>query len=426
MKKYILLLSISVVFSAQLLAQESTLMHFMHWSPVSMRSNPVNLEDTTRYYLGIPFLSNINASLRSPFSYSDAIYRNPQNDSLHINHNIVDQLTANSNMSVDVAYELISFGIRFREDNMITFSLSAKTFGTFFIPKDAVSFILDGNTPGQTIAVDGDVNATAYVEAALGYTRRIDDNWKVGGRVKYIAGLANAFGKNMRASIYTNEENYGMTMKSDAFVQTSYLDPSNGIFSNSGAGFDLGASYKTPIEGLKVDLSLVDWGWISWNSKLKSYRSFVKNGAYTFNGLNGLDDSFDAVLDTLKEVFKFEESENTGAYTSTLPGKIFLGASYNLTAQDKFGFLFSTRALQNFKNTTFTLMYNRQVGQWFSVAVGNNFMLDKVFNPSLALLFRAKGFQFHIAAENISNYNVKDMTGFNIQFGMNIAVWSKY
>ncbi len=127
----------------------------------------------------------------------------------------------------------------------------------------------------------------------------------------------------------------------------------------------------------------------------------------------------------MKEAFKFEESETGRAYSSSLPGKIFLGASYNLTKDDKFGFLFSTRALHNFQRTTFTLMYNRQVGNWFSVAAGNNFSMSKLFNPSLAILLRLKGFQFHIAAENLSSFNVKDLRTVSFQFGMNIAVWAK-
>jgi hypothetical protein len=67
-------------------------------------------------------------------------------------------------------------------------------------------------------------------------------------------------------------------------------------------------------------------------------------------------------------------------------------------------------------------MYSRRVGNWFTVAAGNNFMTQKLFNPSLALHFRTGNFQFHIVGENISSFYLKDISTANIQFGMNIAI----
>ncbi len=375
MRKYIILF-VSLALAAQLTAQESTLMHFMRWSPQSMRSNPTNLLDTTRYYMGIPILSNIGLDVNSGFGYSDLITR--KGNKLQINREILNTANDRNRFTTDFSMELFSFGIRIREENMITFSLSTKAFGSVLIPKDVAVLLLDGNKPGGTIEANADVNGTAYVEAALGYIRKIDDNWKVGGRVKYLAGAVNAYGNDMKASLYTDPDTYALTLKSDALLRTSLFDLEEGALTNSGAAFDLGVYYKTPIHGLEVSLSMIDWGWITWNSSLKEYRSFVKNGEYTFSGLESLDGSFDAVLDTLSEAFKFEESDTKTPYSSFLPGKIFLGVSYNLTKADKFGFLFSTRALHNFQRTTFGLMYSRQVGNWFTVAAGNNFMMNKL------------------------------------------------
>ena len=424
MKKYIILF-VALALTMQLTAQESTLMHFMRWSPQSMRSNPANLSDTTRFYMGIPIFSNIAIDVNSGFGYSDLITRGKDNK-LRVNRDgILNEANDRNRFTTDFSMELFSFGVRFREENMITFSLSAKTFGSVLIPKDAAVLLLEGNKPGGTIGLEADVNATAYVEAALGYVRKIDDNWKVGGRVKYLAGAGNVFG-DMNASIHTDENTYALTLKSDALMHASITDfEEDGALANSGAAFDLGVYYKTPIEGLEASFSMIDWGWMTWNSGLKEFRSFVNNGEYTFAGLESLDGSFEAALDTLTEAFKFEETDTETAYTSSLPGKIFLGVSYNLTKADKFGFLFSTRALHNFQRTTFGLMYSRQVGNWFTVAAGNNFMMNKLFNPSLALLLRLKGFQFHIAAENISSFNPKDLRTVSLQFGMNIAVWAK-
>jgi hypothetical protein len=425
MKKNITLLILSFFLLAPLAritAQESTLLHFMRQSPQSLRANPANLSDTVKFYMGIPFLfSNINVDFNLGLAYSDAIYRDAaRGDSLFVNKSIVDQLTSSSRMGFDFNYELLSFGVRFREDNMITFSLAAKAFGSFLFPKDVATLLVEGNALGGTLSIDSDVNASAYVEAALGYSRIINDNWKVGARVKYLAGLANAYSDKMMVSVATAED-YSLRLSSDALLRTSVLDKNP--LQNSGVAFDAGVYYKSPVKGLDFSFSLVDWGYIQWNSERKAFRSEVKNGVYEFQGITDVENSdVDAILDTLKNVLEFNEIDNPDAYTSPLLGKIFLGASYELSKYDKVGFLFSTRALQHFSRTTFSLMYSRNVGNWFTVAAGNNFMTHKLFNPSLALHFRAGNFQLYLVGENISSFYLKDISTANIQFGMSIAV----
>jgi hypothetical protein len=404
---------------AQITAQESALLHFMRQSPQSLRTNPANLSDTVKFFMGIPFLSNINADLNLGFSHSDALYRDTD-DSLRINKDIVNQLTKSSRMGLDFNYELLSFGVRFREDNMITFSLSAKAFGTFLFPKDVATLLVDGNKPGEALSIDSDVNASAYVEAAVGYSRIIDKHWKVGARVKYLAGLANAYSDKVMVSVATADD-YSLRLSSDALLRTAVLEKNP--FQNSGMAFDAGVYYKSPVKGLDFSFSLIDWGYIQWNSERKAFRSEVKNGVYEFKGITDVENSdVDAILDTLKNVLEFNEIDNPDAYASPMLGKIFFGATYDLSKHDKLGFLFSTRALQHFSRTTFSFMYSRSVGNWFTVAAGNNFMTHKLFNPSLALHFRAGNFQLYLVGENISSFYLKDISTANIQFGMNIAV----
>ena len=103
MKKNIVLVILSFFLLAPVartVAQESTLLHFMRQSPQSLRSNPANLLDTMKFFMGIPFLSNVNVDFNLGLSYSDAIYRDTH-DSLRINRNIVDQLTNSSRMGLD-------------------------------------------------------------------------------------------------------------------------------------------------------------------------------------------------------------------------------------------------------------------------------------------------------------------------------------
>jgi hypothetical protein len=237
-------------------------------------------------------------------------------------------------------------------------------------------------------------------------------------------GGANVYGKDLRATIATDPDDYKMTLAANAAVNFAYVDPDKSVMGNTGMAFDAGVYYNTPVEGLSVGASMVDWGWIDWTSNPKIYEARMLNDNFEFAGLTDLNGDFDQIIDTLTNVFDFTDRDGK-EYRSLLPGKIYVSAAYNLTKNDKFGFLFSTRALDSFSRTTFTLMYNRSVGRWFSVAVGNNFMTTKLFNPSLALNLRGGAFQFYVATENIASFNPAHTRTLNLQFGMNLTFLNK-
>lgn len=431
MKKYIYSILLGIVatgFAVPAVAQESTLLHFMRQSPQSLRSNPANISDSVKYFLGIPVLSNINVDFKSAISYGDAIVRTAK-DSLRINPDLPNELTDKSRINFGVNVELISFGFRFAQKNMITFSAGVRSYGNFLLPKDAAVLAIQGNDPGRPLVIETDARGVAYAEAALGYSRIINKNWKAGVRVKYLIGAAGADCDKIHATVNTSPVDYTMTLTSAGLVRTSMPDQNNisiqDMLKNRGFGFDAGVYYKTPVKGLEVSLSFIDWGFIDWSTGLKNYESKIVGGEYVFRGLEKLDqNSIDNIIDTLKNVFKFEEQPGE-KFRSTLPGKIFLGVSYNLTPKDKFGFLFNTHALHNFEQTRFGVMYNRSVGQWFSVAVGNNFYTDQAWSPCLGMNFRLSGFQLYLVAENINSFKATEARALNVQFGMNVTIFKK-
>ncbi|MDR2802212.1 MAG: DUF5723 family protein [Prevotellaceae bacterium] len=424
--KYIYTFLIAIILSAsfnQAAAQESTLMSFMRQSPQSLRTNPAGLSDSVRWFMGIPFvLSHFGLDFDAGISYGDVIQRNADN-SLQINPKVADKI-ADARTMLNFNYELLSFGFRFQKRHMITLSLSTVVDASLLLPGELAALLVEGNTPGKPLAVTSEINAAAYVESALGYSFAINKNWKAGVRVKYLVGGASAWGKNLRATIETDPNDYKMTLTADAQAHVAYVDPAESVTGNTGMAFDAGVYYNTPVEGLSVGVSMVDWGWIDWTSNPKIYEAKMQDGKFEFAGLASLDGNFDQIIDTLKNVFDFKDRDGE-EYRTMLPGKIYVSAAYNLTKNDKFGFLFSTRALDNFSRTTFTLMYNRSVGKWFSVAVGNNFMTTKFFNPSIAFNLRGGAFQFYLAAENISSFNAASARTLNLQFGMNLTFMNR-
>ncbi|MDR3350069.1 MAG: DUF5723 family protein [Prevotellaceae bacterium] len=404
-------------------AQESALMSFMRQSPQSLRTNPAGLSDSIRWFMGMPFfLSHLSVDVDAGFSYRDAIRRNADN-SLQINPGITEKIR-NARTMFNVNYELLSFGFRFRERHMLTFGVSAVADASVLLPGELATLAVKGNTPGKSLSVTSEINASAYVEAALGYSFAVNKNWKAGLRVKYLKGAGNIFGKNLRAGIATGADDYTMTLHADAQVHTSWLKAPAPEPGNTGMAFDAGVYYNTPVEGLSAGFSMTDWGWIDWTSNPKIYETGVQDGDFEFAGLTSLEGDFSQVVDTLKSIIDLK-SRDGKAYRATLPGKIYVSVAYRLTENDTFGFLFSTRALDSFSRTAFTLMYSRSVGKWFSVSAGNNFMASKIFNPGIAFNIRGGAFQFYLAAENISSLNPAHARTLHVQAGMNLTFWNR-
>ncbi|MDR0728889.1 MAG: DUF5723 family protein [Prevotellaceae bacterium] len=418
-------------FSHHAYAQESTLMHFMNQSPQSLHTNPANLSNDVQWFMGIPVVGGIHLDANLDVSYSDLFRRTPDNI-IRVKPSAVDKIGSSARLMLAVNDELFSFGFKVHPNHMITFSTSAVVDGSILLPGDAAKLFILGNTPGEPLNFGIDANLTGYLETALGYSFAINESWKAGARVKFLLGAANIYLHNMRATLDTDPMDYSMKLRMNAIARTSNVetlinDPRellNRPFDNTGFAFDFGIHYKTPVEGLSVGLSAVDWGWINWRSELKFHEASLTNDEFIFAGLSSLDGHFEQIRDTLNNLFKLEERAGK-PYRAPLPGKIYLSATYHLTPDDKFGFLFGTRAMDNFSRTTFTLMYNRSVGKWLSVSLGNNFMFTKILNPSMAINIRGGAFQFFLSAENISSISLNTVRTAGIHLGFNLTFNSK-
>jgi len=422
-KHFILFFSIIAAgFVTPSAAQESTLLHFMRQSPQALRSNPANMSDATKFFISVaPMFGNINVHFKSPFAYSDAIIRTAT-DSLRINPDLPNKLGDKSRISFSANVEILSFGLRFAEKNMVTFSATVRSSGSVRFPSNAVILAMKGNDPARPLSIETDVQGTAYVETAFGYSRVLDENWKAGVRLKYLVGIAGIDSDKIHATIATDPDDYAMKITTGGIARTSRPNSAADVWKNSGFGFDAGVYYKTPIEGLEVNLSMIDWGFINWNANVENYKSEIKNGEYVFRGLEKLDkNSLDHITDTLKNIFSFEEYAGE-KFSSSLPGKIFLGASYNFTPDDKVGFLFGTHALHNFQQTRFALMYNRSVGEWLSISVGNNFYTDQLWSPSMGINLHLGNVQMYLVTENINSFYATTARSFNLHCGMSITL----
>jgi len=405
-------------------AQESGLLHFMNTTTQSMRSNPANIPDTVQMFFGVPFFGNVNVNALSPLAWSDIFTK--RHDSLFVMPGMANDLTKSSHVSAEFNYDILTFGKRIDTVHFITAGLAIKGYGNVSVPPDAVTLFVKGNDAfvSRPCQIDGSLMGQVYGELALGYGYRIDRNWQVGARAKLLVGFYNMHSQSLKATLTTDPDSYNLTAVSDIVLKTSQM--SSRPFNNIGVGFDAGVHYKTPIEGLNVGVSLIDWGFISWNSNTKIRESVNTDKPFVFDGfkdINNIGNLMKNLVDTLKDQFKLEERDGE-SFNTKLKGRIFVSASYNFSKLDKVGMLFRTDVLQDVKQSVVTIMYNRLVGDWFSVSAGNHFYFGhSYFNPSVAMNFKLSTLQFYIAVENISAIYARDVRTISTQFGLNIVLY---
>ncbi|MDR3350072.1 MAG: DUF5723 family protein [Prevotellaceae bacterium] len=425
MKKHLLFIIAGSLFfflSLSAAAQESNLLHFMNTTPQALRSNPANFPDSMKMYFGVPFLANISVGAGSPLSWSDIFVH--RRDSLFVNRHLASIMPDNSHIFADFNYDIFTYGQRFGNKYYITVGLTAKGYGDIGLPKDIVTLLVNGNAAftKKPLELDASFFGIAYGELSFGYGYHIDKHWTLSGRIKLLGGVASAYSESLKATLTTAPDTYNMTGTTDILFKTAQ----GNILENLGVGLDAGVYFKTPLQGLEVGLSFIDWGFIRWNTNITEHKGVKNDQSISVSSITDIASSGDVMksfLDTLKNQLDLEKRDGD-SFSTVLPGRLFFSASYNVSPNDRIGFLFRTDVLQHFNRSGITIMYNRLVSDWFSVSAGNNFIFGySAFNPSIAMNFSASTFQFYIAIEDFHSFYLRDMNGARLQLGMAIALY---
>lgn len=199
----------------------------------------------------------------------------------------------------DINFNLFSYGWR-KDAAYHTIEASVRGSYGMTLPKELFSLLKLGTTSQVFDMSNLKVSGNAYAEIAYGYSRKISDAFSVGARAKLLVGVEALNYNFSRLQLQASEESYklGLTADLDLTSRWSKIRPDeNGTLSllnlsskerwrgPSGAGLalDLGV-VLTPVEGLTLSASLLDFGGILWYYG-NAGRS---DGTVTFTGVKDL------------------------------------------------------------------------------------------------------------------------------------------
>lgn len=443
MVKNIFVFSMFVWFNVVVAQQDHTLF-FMHTLPASNSVNPA-IPILCNFYIGIPGMASThfnynNNSLKINDFFSDQRV----NDSLRFDFgNAVSSIKRRAFVSEEMHLTLFTAGYRW-SDFYLNFSITEKQNTAIMLPGDFARLAWDGNTQfsGEKLSLKGfRLNFNHYREYALGGSKQIDEDLRIGLKAKLLFGKSNIYTANAKGSLYTDNSTFALDGQSKATIKTSipiqyvvdsagyivsadYQDPSLANYflnrDNLGVAFDLGFIYKKD-EKIEISGSLLNLGLIRWKSDantLKSSGSIHYEGTTSDNVFSEAGD-IENVMDSVMHIFGFSPTE--GAYFSTLTPELYVGATYQVTNKLRAGALLYTPIYRNRIYPSVTFSANSLFFKYFTGSFSYTIQNNQFGNLGLGFGLKFGPLSAHLISDNVPGFFALDQTK-NINFRLGVGL----
>jgi len=406
--------------------------------------------ENSRNYVSMLALGNINAGMSGNLGVKDVIFNRNGELLLFTNPNVdakefLNGISDRSRLNANIRLQLMGAGFKaWGGYNTVGIDLRSNT--NIVIPKSLFEMAKNGLT-NQTYDIGGlGVHEDSYLELALGHSRKINDKWRVGGKVKFLVGLGTVDANVSNAVLNLAEDGYvanvdaeiksnigGLNYKTKASEHNGGRRIFNGFDIDDykpngfGVAFDLGAEYKIS-KDWRVLASVTDLGFISWkDTKLAATHGEINTDKHHFSvnddDVNSFGDEFDRLGDELATLYELEDKGNVGNRTSMLGATMNIGGEYVFPYYRKltFGLLNTTRIQGKYTWTNFRFSANVAPAKIFSAGV--NVGLG-TFGASFGwiLNFHTKGFNLFAGMDHTMGKLAKQgipLSG-NTEFSMGI------
>lgn len=477
MKKIIhfIVLSLISLASAQILsAQLVNSLYFLENAPLRHQFNPA-FQPLQNFYFGIPVASTTQLSFgNNSLTLKDLIYNDRDGSTITFLHpygskeKFLSAIKNTASITADFQIDLLNFGFRSRSSYW-SFSIAQKLDANIGFPKDFFNFLLLGTTLEES---SNNFNfkslcfgLNAYTEAALGYSKILNEKWAFGAKFKLLLGNANITLSNEYINLKADINEWELKGKGlinatvpgklviDQGKKISYSQPTNSEDwikpSGTGIGVDLGFTFK-PINNFILSGALTNLGSINWKTNPVN---MLYNFNYKFNGFsnfnisdfnNFLSDSLALnILNTLGDSLK-TSTDNLSYKTGTIP-KLNIAVEYSVFNNKLgFGLLSRTAVPQRKVVTELTALVNMRPVQWFNLSLSYSVLNGRMNNIGAGLGLQTGFVHWFLAADFIPllyvplpinslatdfpdfaayvPYNTK---GLNLAFGANLVIGKK-
>ena len=430
------LLTLNLIVSALLSnAQQSLTLYNMDVIGQSNQINP-SLMPENNWYIGVPALSSTSFTFsNSGFAWTDLHWKR-QDDSVNLDiENAISKMPEKNYISIAVREDILEGGFKIK-NNYFSFNVTEILNLNLTFPKELFELFLKGN--GAFIGQEVDLkrmafDATHYREYAIGWTRALNKQATIGGRIKYLYGMENFSSGESNLSFYTAPDDYQLELTSGYTINTSTSsNSSNGNggsymfgLKNTGFAADFSGTYFYS-ERWKFNASIIDFGYINWRSNVKNL--VTAKGNYSFNGIDinkfisDSSSSLSNVMDSISNSFK--PVETTEAYKTNIPTHLYFNAIYKLNAKLSLSGLAHAVIFRETVQPTFTASINGRITDHFSASINFSMINHHFNNVGAGFAANMGAFQFFLLSDNwigtiypLSNSTANFQFGFNLIYG---------
>ncbi|MDI9575741.1 MAG: DUF5723 family protein [Bacteroidota bacterium] len=399
--------------------------------PQSTYLNPA-LMPTCRVYIGLPLISS-NSIYIAHTGFNPYQVLETRNDTTFINVNsVVNKLAKKNYLFQNNNIELLSFSFKIKNKHYFSFNIMEKINTWVSYSKNLVEFAYKGNGAllDKSITLNPALDFSYYREYALCYAMNINDKISVGARLKLLSGKININSGNTDIKLITTGEMYDITAIGTLELNTSmpeemrdtnYINNFDSLVDNTdfvkdfillknnlGGALDLGFTFK-PIDNLIIGLSIIDLGFINWKNDPLNFINRNENASFTFTGVDvapliaGSDSLFDErlddLLDSIKDVFDIDSTYNS--YTTWLPTKIYLTASYDITPKTTMGVGVHLMFLNKSVYPAFHFKALHKFSHIFQASINYTIANRNYTNLGFGFALTLSPFQFYLTTDNI-------------------------
>ena len=249
-----------------------------------------------------------------------------QGGTLNLN-TVVDNMndSKNSNSSIGMNISLLHVYLKVgKKGSRLEISQRLKMSGsTNMINKNLFNALINTSSATNTLIdlSDTRLKAMAWNEIAVGYTKHINTKWTLGGRLKYLNGLAYSDFSSQKLTARIGPD--GNSFDIDSKIRTASLNPLSdkgygdqdltiyknddlaslmlsGLGKNNGLALDAGVNYELKKE-LNFFAGFNDLGFISWKNNPLIYNTKVALTDFYPIKKNPVTDEYEANFDEFKE-----------------------------------------------------------------------------------------------------------------------------
>ena len=437
--------------------------YFLSNLPQQFRLNPA-YQPEYKVFIGLPGLSGVSVNyLNSSFTVEDLLFK--RDDSVYMDVNkFYKSLHKRNYIAFNNENSILSIGVK-AKSWYGTLDITQKNDFLFRYNKDLFTFLKYGNTdhPSMDFGKLG-VNLNSYIEVALGLSKRVNSKLTVGGRLKYLAGIANAHMTDSELDVVTERDG---TMKIHSRQNIRITAPVNirneqtglpfepnqpidwddfdfntddiGVADflntkNPGFAIELGGEYQFN-DKIKLFASLTDLGFIHWGNKDFQY-NFYQDARFTWEGADisnsvnkdnvgyiSIDSAFTKLTDQLKDSLQLRSRGK--AYTTMVSPKLYLGATYQLNRTFYVGGLFRASLVDKMFIPSLTASVNGRLMRNVSASVSYSITRGSYVNLGAGLTAKLGPFQLYLETDNLLACNYTNTQSANARFGINLLFGHK-